>query len=373
MPSPLKKSQKDKEDINQQLHNTIYKKLTKENHKHGSPQKGDKTINKCIEFFKKEADPNVLNELEKSLKGQKEKESYNYYTKNFLPALKAEVIESGELAKSSVFNNERNQSQRPQTIRGKIVGIILGITNRSSDRYSKIEEQPINSIKEEIPVSSTEMTENNVESLMTQDQTQQKLESLTKEEVCASDSDSGINSPGLASSSRRSSLTLVTSTSSEESVNLTLNPVEEKKDPQTENEKETVREKNRDPRGQATQVKGSQAEGSIQSEEKKDKKNTATAVQESPANKNNSEDTPPKKQPNNRNLHVALVAGCALSTIGCIVAGAITSGPIGAGLFVVAAVFAIAAVAELHSNFLSSKLTSINVSPFVDGRQQGKI
>ncbi|EEH12353.1 hypothetical protein WUni_002830, partial [Wolbachia endosymbiont of Muscidifurax uniraptor] len=45
-----------------------------------------------------------------------------------------------------------------------------------------------------------------------------------------------------------------------------------------------------------------------------------------------------------------------------------TSGLIGAGLLAMVAVLAIAAVAELHSNFLSSKLTSINVSPLVDDK-----
>ncbi len=85
-------------------------------------------------------------------------------------------------------------------------------------------------------------------------------------------------------------------------------------------------------------------------------------------NKNNIESMPSKKQPNNRNLHVALVASCALSTIGCIVAEVMTSGLLGAGLLAMAAVFAIAAVAELHSNFLSSKLTSINVSPLVNDK-----
>ncbi|MFP3023645.1 MAG: hypothetical protein ACEY3K_12425, partial [Wolbachia sp.] len=106
----------------------------------------------------------------------------------------------------------------------------------------------------------------------------------------------------------------------------------------------------------------------VKSEEKKDKKNTITTVQKLPVNEKKGEDIP-LKQPNNRNLHVALVAGCALSTIGCIVAGAMTSGLIGAGLLAMATVFAIAAVAELHSNFLSSKLTSINVSPLVDDKE----
>ncbi len=62
-----------KKDINQQLHDTIYKKVTKKTHSHESPKKNeDRTIKKCIELFKKEANPNVLIELEKSLKEQKE-------------------------------------------------------------------------------------------------------------------------------------------------------------------------------------------------------------------------------------------------------------------------------------------------------------
>ncbi|WP_343289272.1 hypothetical protein [Wolbachia endosymbiont of Encarsia formosa] len=71
----------------------------------------------------------------------------------------------------------------------------------------------------------------------------------------------------------------------------------------------------------------------------------------------------------NKNLHVALVTSSALLAIGCIVAGAMTSGLVGAGLFVVAAVFATAAAAELCSNFLSSKLTSISVSPLIDNKE----
>lgn len=131
---------------------------------------------------------------------------------------------------------------------------------------------------------------------------------------------------------------------------------------------EIQREKNMNPDGQATQMTGSQAKDSMQPEEKRDRKNAITIVQKFPLNKKKGEDTPPEKQPNNRNLHVALVAGCALSTIGCIVAGAMTSGLVGAGLLAMAAVFAIAAVAELHSNFLSSKLTSISVEPHVNDK-----
>ncbi|WP_341819373.1 hypothetical protein [Wolbachia endosymbiont (group A) of Brachyopa scutellaris] len=369
MLSPLKKSQKDKEDINQQLHNTIYKKVTKENHKHGSPQKGDGTIKKCIEFFKKEADPNVLIELEKSLK--KQEESYNYYTKKFLPVLETEVMKLE--VELSVSNNEREQLQRSPTRRGKILEIISGIIKRSSNKDSKIEEQPINSIKKEIPVSSTGMTENNVES-------------PTKEEVCASSSDSGVSSrkPSEESlespiSSKRSSMSSILSSAGEnndpqkEDTGNQMQPEQTaEEEPQVSSQCVTLgsREKeSMDPNSQTTQMTGSQAKDSMQPEEKRDRKNAITIVQKFPLNKKKGEDTPLEKQPNNRNLHVALVAGCALSTIGCIVAGAMTSGLIGAGLLAMAAVFAIAAVAELHSNFLSSKLTSINVSPLVDDKE----
>lgn len=235
------------------------------------------------------------------------------------------------------------------------------------------------------------------------------------------DSDSGIDSPRTSKeslkssvSSRRSSLTLVRSTSSEESLNSTLSSVQgdnglqpedegetklahltktrskgpsgrrspskynkkiedqvEKESPQVSSQCVTLgsREKeSMDTNSQTAQMTGSQAKDSMQPEEKRHRKNAITIVQKFPLNKKKGEDTPLEKQPNNRNLHVAFVAGCALSTIGCVVAGAMTSGLIGTGLLAMVAVLATAAVAELHSNFLSSKLTSINVSPLVDDK-----
>lgn len=107
----------------------------------------------------------------------------------------------------------------------------------------------------------------------------------------------------------------------------------------------------------------------VKSEEKKTQEYHYNCADcELPVKEKKDEDIP-LKQPNNRNLHFALVAGCALSTIGRIVAGAITSGLIGARLLAMATVFAIAAVAEKHSNFLSSKLTFINVSRLVDDKE----
>ncbi|QMV46404.1 hypothetical protein HC358_05200 [Wolbachia pipientis] len=368
-----------KKDINQQLRDTIYKKVTKENHKYGSPQKGDGTIKKCIELFKQGASPEVLTKLEKSLREQLEKspekqeeyqKHYKYYIENFLLALKDEVIKSEELALPTVFNNEIEQLQRPRTIRGKIVKTILDITNRNSNKYSKIEEQPINSIKEEIPVSSTGMTENNVESPMTQDQTQQELESLTKEEVCVSESDSGINSPDLASSSRRSSISSTLSSTEEDSNpqkeetgnKVLLEQTAEEEPAQVSSQCLTLgsrKKENMDPDGQATQMTGSQP---LQPEEKK---NTAPIVQKPSANKNNSKGMPPEKQPNNRNLHVALAAGCALLAVGCLVAAAIAKSGI---LCVIGAVFAIEAITTWCLT-PSSELTSTNLSRPVDDKE----
>ncbi|MCM1001585.1 MAG: DUF350 domain-containing protein, partial [Wolbachia endosymbiont of Melophagus ovinus] len=77
MLSTLKKRKSDKANIDQQLYNAIYRKVTKERHNYPSPQKGDKTITECIEFFKAGANPNILSELEKSLIGQKK--HYDYY------------------------------------------------------------------------------------------------------------------------------------------------------------------------------------------------------------------------------------------------------------------------------------------------------
>jgi len=367
MPGTVKKSKSNEKDINQQLYNTIYKKVTKENHKYASPQKGDGTIKKCIELFKQEADPNVLSELEKSLskqikleklpeKKEEYQKHYKYYIEDFLPALKTGVMELE--VKPSVSNNEIEQLQRSPTRRAQILQIISEITKKSSnkDHSSSTSEggehesgydsdtRDNDNTNQKDPIPHTAM-ENN------------------KEE-----------NPTSPVSSRRSSVSSTLSSTEEDSNpqkeetgnKVLLEQTAEEEPAQVSSQCLTLgsrKKENMDPDGQATQMTGSQP---LQPEEKK---NTAPIVQKPSANKNNSKGMPPEKQPNNRNLHVALVAGCALSTIGCIVAGAMTPGLVGAGLLAMAAVFAIAAVAELHSNFLSSKLTSINVSPLVNDKE----
>ncbi|WP_338481840.1 hypothetical protein [Wolbachia endosymbiont (group A) of Nomada hirtipes] len=456
MHSPFKKPKSKEGDINQQLSNTIYKKVTAENYQENQ----DETSKECKRLFKQGASPKTLAELEKILRERqneqaiakhlesskqgtspealaeleksvgKKREHYNNYIQHFLPALKAEITESKKLDSKK---------------KAAIVQTILDITNRSSSVSSipnaveeNIEDQmQLKHIEEqnntqETPLNVAEKKSGDNKILSNSSVTEEVFEKYSKvvkeiEEKQTSklssgnDSDSGIDSPGLSEknsispiNNRKNSLTSIASTSSEESLNSTLSSVEEDNGLQPEDEGETKlahltktrskgpsgrrspskynkkiedqvekespqvssqcvtlgsREKeSMDPNSQTTQMTGSQAKDSMQPEEKRDRKNAITIVQKFPLNKKKGEDTPLEKQPNNRNLHVAFVAGCALSTIGCIVAGAMTSGLIGAGLLAMVAVLAIAAVAELHSNFLSSKLTSINVSPLVDDK-----
>ncbi len=418
----LKKHKSSEVIINRQLHNTIYKKVTKKEHKHPSPQsEKDRTLKECIELFNKGADPNVLIELEKSLREQKE--YYKYYIDNFLPALKTKVIESEKLTKPSVLSNEGKSSQRSPTIKGKILRIIAKITIESSDKdlsISTIQNQKnhqtdrrVNDMRlfknksfsnevacaessgssalergslakgvsgkgipgtyntlrnsgyygaSTVPTSEQSQARKEIAQSQLNGSFSQSCEDLknkdpsttadavevlsvanTSKLSSSNDSDSEINSPGLVSSSRRSSLTSVTSNSSEESVSTTLSSTEESNGLQPKDEGETKL-------AHLTKTRPKGPSGRRPSSKYREKSEV--------------------KQPNNRNLHVAFVAGCALSTIGCIVAGAMTSGLVGAAvLFATAAVFAIAAAVELYSNVLSSKLTSISVSPLIDNKE----
>ncbi|WP_265038434.1 MULTISPECIES: hypothetical protein [unclassified Wolbachia] len=406
MHSPFKKPKSKEGDINQQLSNTIYRKVTAENYQENQ----DETSKECKRLFKQGASPKTLAELEKILRERqneqaiakhlesskqgtspealaeleksvgKKREHYNNYIQHFLPALKAEITESKKLDSKK---------------KAAIVQTILDITNRSSSVSSipnaveeNIEDQmQLKHIEEqnntqETPLNVAEKKSGDNKILSNSDVTEEVFEKYSKvvkeiEEKQTSklssgnDSDSGIDSPGLSEknsispiNSRKNSLTSIASTSSEESLNSTLSSVEEDNGLQPEGgEKTELLESNLEsPKENETQVQPEQTvkkEPKMQENENSDGQANPDQVKK---------DILLKNQPNNRNLHVALVAGCALSTIGCIVAGAMTSGLIGAGLLAMVAVLAIAAVAELHSNFLSSKLTSINVSPLVDDK-----
>ncbi|BET32943.1 MULTISPECIES: DUF350 domain-containing protein [Wolbachia] len=451
MLSRFAKHQKSKEDINQQLYNAIYKKVTKKTHNNESPKKGDGTITECIELFNKEADPNILIKLAKLLREQEK--YYNYYTEKFLPALEKEVIESEELMKPSVLNNEEKSSQRSPTRRGKILGIIseiTGITNKSSDKdhsSSTIQNQKslrsnqanrqnntmelfnkkslsgeveipknsgINPLEKDSlakgvsgigisgtynslrnsgyygasahPTSKQSQARKEIAQSQLNSQSDLSIDSKdlknekpnitvnavevpsganTSKLSSSSDLDSGINSSSLASSSRRNSLTSVTSISSEESVHLKLNPAEKDNSLQLEDEGKTkLAHPNK------TRPKGPSGRISPSKHYKKTEEGPHCVISVTGSKvKDTMQSNNYENNSKNKNLHVALVTSSALLAIGCIVAGAMTSGLVGAGLFVVAAVFATAAAAELCSNFLSSKLTSISVSPLVDNKE----
>lgn len=441
------------EDINQQLYNAIYKQVTKTIHNHKNLKNEDKTIKKCIKLFNNGADPNVLTQLEKLLREKEEHQKYyNYYTEKFLPALKTKVIESEELMKPSVLNNEEKSSQKSPTIKGETLKIILeitGITNKSSDKNhssSTIQNQKSlrsnqanrqNNTMElfnkqslsgevEIPknsginplekdslakgvsgkgtpgiynsLGSLDRYNHSIALISKQPQARKEIAQLqlnsqsdlsidskdlknekpnitvnavevpsganTSKLSSSSDLDSGINSSGLASSSRRSSLTSI---SSEESVHLKLNPAEEDNGLQLEDEGKTkLAHPNK------TRPKGPSGRRSPSKYYKKIEEGLAPHCVISVTGskvKDTMQSNNYENNSKNKNLHVALVTSSALLAIGCIVAGAMTSGLVGAGLFVVAAVFATAAAAELCSNFLSSKLTSISVSPLVDNKE----
>lgn len=455
MLSTSKKTQSNEVDINQKLYDTIYKKVTKKTHSNQSPKKdGDRTIKKCIELFKKGADPNVFIQLEKSLREQeKYQKYYNYYTEKFLPALEIKVTESEELRKPLVLNNEEKSSQRSPTIRGKILKIIseiTGITNKSSDKnYSSsvIQNQkdrqsnamelfnkqslsgeveiPKNSVinplekdslakgvsgkgtpriynplrsldrydastaliskqlQERKEIAQSQLNSQSDLSIDSKDLKNEKPNitvnavevpsgANTSKLSSSSDLDSRINSSSLASSSRRNSLTSVTSISSEESVHLKLNPAEEDNGLQLEDEGKTklAHPNKTRPKGPSGRRSPSKYYKKIEDQVKKESSQCVILVTGSKVKdtmqSNNYENNSKIK---NKNLHVALVTSSALLAIGCIVAGAMTSGLVGAGLFVVAAVFATAAAAEFCSNFLSSKLTSISVSPLIDNKK----
>ncbi|WP_265023652.1 hypothetical protein [Wolbachia endosymbiont (group A) of Epistrophe grossularia] len=403
MHSPFKKPKSKEGDINQQLSNTIYKKVTAENYQENQ----DETSKECKRLFKQGASPKTLAELEKILRERqneqaiakhlesskqgtspealaeleksvgKKREHYNNYIQHFLPALKAEITESKKLDSKK---------------KAAIVQTILDITNRSSSVSSipnaveeNIEDQmQLKHIEEqnntqETPLNVAEKKSGDNKILSNSDVTEEVFEKCSKvvkeiEEKQTSklssgnDSDSGIDSPRTSKeslkspvSSRRSSLTLVTSTSSEESLNSTLSSVEGDNGLQPEDEGETklahlTKTRSKGPSGRRSPSKHHEKKDPMQPEEKEEK--AVSSKQEA------SKDILSKKQSNDRNLHVALAAGCALLAVGCLVAAAIAKLGI---LCVIGAVFAIEAITTWYLT-PSSELTSTNLSRPVDDK-----
>ncbi|RDD34716.1 DUF350 domain-containing protein [Wolbachia endosymbiont of Cylisticus convexus] len=323
MPSPLKKPES--------MYDIIFETVTKKR------EAVQETAKKCKQLFKQKdspADPKVLIQLEEllrerqngeaiakhinllkqgnspktpdELKGslKEQEESYNYYTQNFLPQLKKEIMQSKEL---------------DSTKRTEIEKIIMELI---ADAFSK------NSNKDHSGSTSKG------------DEHESGYDSDAKDNDNTNQKDP-IPHTAMENNKEENSASPISSRRS--SVSTTLSFVEEDDDPQIENEEKTKLV-------HLTKTRPKGPSGRRPSSKYREKSEV--------------------KQPNNRNLHVAFATGCALLAIGCIVAGAMTSGLVGAAvLFATAAVFAIAAAVELHSNVLSSKLTSISVSPLIDNKE----
>ncbi|MDG7057072.1 MAG: hypothetical protein LKM43_02900 [Wolbachia endosymbiont of Penenirmus auritus] len=345
MLSTLKKRKSDKANIDQQLYNAIYRKVTKERHNYPSPQKGDKTITECIEFFKAGANPNILSELEKSLIGQKK--HYDYYINKFLPALETEVMVSSQLFKLPVLNKKAEQPQRSQTIRGKILKIISEITNKGNDKN-----HPNNTVQNQGP---------------------KNLEINDEEELGKSTETPKLNDgPDSPVPSEKSPLSSPVS-SRRDSINTTLSSVEEddlqkinegQLQPEQPAKEEQNTQENENSGGQANPIGNGNPQKRNEDQPQLPKQNP----EEKPRKQEN-ENSEPTKQPNNRNFRIALATCCALS-VGCFVTGVVTLGMVGAGLLVMSVVFAIAAAVTQHLTSPSSKLTSTDLSPLIDDSKQ---
>ncbi|MFP3030372.1 MAG: DUF350 domain-containing protein [Wolbachia sp.] len=235
------------------------------------------------------------------------------------------------------------------------------LTSKQSQARKKITQSQLNS-QSDLSIDSKDLK--NEKPNITVNAVEVPSGANTSKLSSSSDLDSGINSSSLASSSRRNSLTSVTSISSEESVHLKLNPAEEDNSLQLEDEGKTkLAHPNK------TRPKGPSGRISPSKHYKKTEEGPHCVISVTGSKvKDTMQSNNYENSSKNKNLHVALVTSSALLAIGCIVAGAMTSGLVGAGLFVVAAVFATAA-AEFCSNILSSKLTSISVSPLVDNKE----
>ncbi|QOD38296.1 ankyrin repeat domain-containing protein [Candidatus Wolbachia massiliensis] len=107
------KREQDRKD--EQLYNTIERKVKKEEHKRKKPRGRDGTIKECKKLFKEGASPEVLTKLEESLRGQEK--YHKYYVECFLPVLGRKISKESDLTKEE-----------------KIGQVISGITGKHNDQ-----------------------------------------------------------------------------------------------------------------------------------------------------------------------------------------------------------------------------------------------
>ncbi|MDR1139915.1 MAG: hypothetical protein LBJ80_01260 [Rickettsiales bacterium] len=290
--------------------------------KKGDQNYSEKTVRtngapgKCKRLIKEGVTPETLfAKLGESLIEQKE-----YYIKTFLPALKKEIIQSQEL----------DLIKRTE-VEAAIMRLI------TSDAISKIigENHPNNIIRNQGP-----------ENLEINDE--EELEKPTETPP------PGDNPDPLVPSEQNPPQSPVGSR---------ISFVEKDDDPQIKSEEKIKLEhptKTR-PKGPiGRRLPSKWIKGRVQPEQ------PAKGEQ----NMQENENSEPTKQPNNRNFRIALATGCALSAIGCLIAGVVTLGMVGAGLLVMSVVFAVAAAVTRYLTPPSSELTSTDLSPLIDDSKQ---
>lgn len=110
-----KNEKREQDRKNEQLYGAIERKVKKEKHRREKPKSRDGTIKECIRLFKEGASPEVLAELEKSLRGQEK--YYKYYVQCFLPVLGKKI------------------SRELNFIKQEEIGrVISGITGKNNDQ-----------------------------------------------------------------------------------------------------------------------------------------------------------------------------------------------------------------------------------------------
>ncbi|MCM1001966.1 hypothetical protein DM84_01755 [Wolbachia pipientis] len=368
------------QDLTQSLNNekdrelceAIYKKVTKERHHCPSPKKGDRVITKCIGFFEDGADPEVLSGLAESLSEQIESEKlpkkkeeyqkyYKYYIENFLPALLRETIQSEKLG--------------PEKIK-QVLRITLDIVKQSREEECNILLSNLETkITESTKLSSEEKTERKKMTMELKISDDLRNSQISGQDNAGtpppSDSPgSRANSPvpsekdPLSSpvSGRRDSISATLSSVGGDD-DLQREEIEDQTQPEQPAKKERNTQENENSGGQANPIGNGNPQKRNEDQPQPPKQNP----EEKPKKQEN-ENSEPTKQPNNRNFRTALATCCALS-VGCLVAGVVTLGMVGAGLLVMSVVFAIAAVTR-YLTPPSSKLTSTDLSPLIDDSKQ---
>lgn len=315
--------------------------------KKGDQNYSEKTVRtngaprECKRLIKEGATPETLfGKLEESLIEQEE--NYKYYIQHFLPALLREIIQSKELELEKI---------------GLVLRITSGIVKQSS-------KEECNSLLSNLEAKITESTKLSLEEKTERKKMIMELkisDDLRDSQISGQD-DKGTPPPGdnpdpLVPSEQNPPQSPVGS-----SVNPTLNHVEE--------DDEIPNNLNIPPEEIRKKYDKVMKELMEKLEPNRNEDQPPKQDPEEKPKKHENENSEPTKQPNNRNFRIALATGCALSAIGCLIAGVVTLGMVGAGLLVMSVVLAVAAAVTRYLTPPSSELTSTDLSPLIDDSKQ---